>query len=70
MIINSKTISIEEISSLQKELTSKEICLKYKLTETTLNKICEKLNLKFRRTKKKVIDVSNIVDLIYDEVTL
>jgi len=77
-IVNRDTISITVLRSLQKELTYKQVEELYKISSETLLKICDKVGLKFRKSKKKVVvETTQEVDLTvseinveFDEVTL
>lgn len=81
-IVNRDIINSTVLRSLQKELTYKQVEELYKISNETLLKICDKVGLKFRKAKKKVVvetiqEVSPIISEInidvisdYDEITL
>lgn len=77
-IVNRDTINSTVLRSLQKELTYKQVEELYKISSETLLKICDKVGLKFRKAKKKVVvetiqDINLTISEInveFDEITL
>ncbi len=51
-------INVEELRSLQKELTGKQIIQEYQLSEELFDNICKRFGLSFRKTKKKIATIT------------